>query len=308
MPSSVLPNTSPRLTPQQQSLLHGAFASTLVELADGVRVAVRQNQVCDPQGLPLVCLHGIGSGAASWAALTQEVAGRARVIAWDAPGYGESTPLAAAQPAPADYAARLAALLAALRVDRCVLVGHSLGALTAVAALAATAAHVAACVLISPAIGYGQPGRETDRARVHEQRLTLLRDLGIAGMADQRYTRLLTPAASPEAAAWVQWNMAQLREAGYLQAVEMLCASDLFSLFPAHPACPMHVACGAEDRITPPEQCARVAARCGTELVRLPEAGHASYVEQPARVAAYLLGVRSNAYAGTAHANPESAG
>lgn len=308
MPPTVLPNTPPRLTPQQQALLQSVFASTTVELEDGVCVAARQNQADGLQELPLVCLHGIGSGAASWGAMAQEVAGRARIIAWDAPGYGKSTPLAALRPQPADYATRLVLLLDALKVDRCVLVGHSLGALTAAALLAVAPERVAACALISPAIGYGAPGREAERARVHEQRLTLLRELGIAGMADQRYTRLLTPDASPEAAAWVHWNMAQLNEKGYLQAVEMLCGSDLFGVLPAHAACGVHVACGEHDHITPPEQCARVALRCATDLVLLPAAGHACYVERPREVADFLLQIQRTAYAGGAHASPESAG
>src|SRR5256885_12675463 len=49
-------------------------------------------------------LHGISSGAASWLDVALELAPRARVLAWDAPGYGRSTPLAPDAPTGADYA------------------------------------------------------------------------------------------------------------------------------------------------------------------------------------------------------------
>jgi pimeloyl-ACP methyl ester carboxylesterase len=51
-----------------------------------------------PGEAPLVLLHGIGSGATSWVRQLEAFGGRFRVLAWDAPGYGESDPLPAAQP------------------------------------------------------------------------------------------------------------------------------------------------------------------------------------------------------------------
>ena len=182
-------------------------------------------------GPALVCLHGIGSGAASWLDTALLLAPQARVIAWDAPGYGASTPLAPAAPTAADYAERLRALLDALDIDRCVLVGHSLGALTAASAArpgSALAARIARLVLISPAAGYGAPARADERRRVHAQRLDTLAGAGIAGMAAQRRRPpAVRPAPSELARQWVRWNMARLNEGGYRQAVELLCGGDL---------------------------------------------------------------------------------
>ncbi|EGD01141.1 putative hydrolase, partial [Burkholderia sp. TJI49] len=42
--------------------------------------------------LPVVLLHGIGSGAASWVCQLDALGASRRVLAWDAPGYGASTP------------------------------------------------------------------------------------------------------------------------------------------------------------------------------------------------------------------------
>ncbi|RAF14428.1 alpha/beta fold hydrolase, partial [Burkholderia multivorans] len=72
--------------------------------------------------LPVVLLHGIGSGAASWVRQLDALGASRRVLAWDAPGYGASTPVHGASPSAVDYAASLDAWLDALGIARCVLV------------------------------------------------------------------------------------------------------------------------------------------------------------------------------------------
>lgn len=278
MPAPTLPHAELRRLEQR-------FAERVIAVGDAAQVSVRE---CG-QGPALVCLHGIGSGAASWLGVAERLAGRARVMAWDAPGYGRSTPLAPAAPSAADYAARLHALLDALRIERCVLVGHSLGALMACAAArpgGALATRIARLVLMSPARGYGAPGREAEAVRVRTERLDSLARLGIAGMAAQRSARLLSDSATDLDRSWVRWNMARLNEAGYRQAVQLLCGGDLLACLP--PAMPVRVLCGEHDTVTPPAACAGVAAACGVALEPVPRAGHACYVEQAEPIAAVL--------------------
>ncbi|MBO9646244.1 MAG: alpha/beta fold hydrolase [Pseudacidovorax sp.] len=260
-----------------------------VALAQGGVVAVREAGQ-GAGGLPLVCLHGIGSGSASWLGVADAVGGGARLIAWDAPGYGTSTPVARPAPRATDYAARLAGLLDALGIARCVLVGHSLGALMAGGAVhagAPLAGRIARLVLMSPARGYGAAGREAQAQKVRTERLATLDQLGIAGMATQRSARLVSDNASERARQWVRWNMGRLNDAGYRQAIELLTGDDLLAYLP--PAMPVQVLCGSEDVVTTPLACGEVARACGVELALLPGAGHACYVEQPAPIAQLLL-------------------
>ena len=42
------------------------------------------------EGPALLCLHGVGSSAASFAPQFDDLAGEYRVVAWDAPGYAQS--------------------------------------------------------------------------------------------------------------------------------------------------------------------------------------------------------------------------
>lgn len=278
------------LMPSAAELAHldAVFPERTVVLPDGERMSVRISDSADSRAPVVVCLHGIGSGAASWFDVAQELGASAQVVAWAAPGYADSSPLPLTRPVAADYADRLRALLDALGIERCILVGHSLGALV-VAAMARrpdAAKRLAAVLILSPARGYGGPGQEADRDRVHAGRMKALTELGIAGMAAQRSSRLLSEHASSTARAWVRWNMSLLNEGGYRQAVELLCGGHIFADLP--PIIPVQVACGALDVVTPPQACRLVAQACEVELLEIPRAGHACYVEQPTAVAALI--------------------
>ena len=282
--------------------LEDRFPARVLTLADGSSLSVRSSGPAS--ALPLVCLHGIGSGSASWLGVAECLGPDRRLIAWDAPGYGDSSALPMARPEGVDYAARLGAMLDALGIERCVLVGHSLGALMAAPA-AAQNARVAALVLISPAQGYGAAGREADRARVRSERLATLEKLGIAGLARSRSDRLVSEHASTLARQWVRWNMARLNEGGYRQAIELLCGGRLLeSLDAIAGRIPVMVACGEQDVVTPPASCEQVARRCGVALERIADAGHASYVERPEPVAQLLAGVLEAALGRTSVLQP----
>ena len=262
--------------------LDARFPARSVLVRGGV-VSVRECGV----GPALVCLHGIGSGAASWLDTALLLESDARLIAWDAPGYGASTSLTSDVPKAADYAERLLGLLDAMEIESCVLVGHSLGALTAASAArpgSPLAARIKRLVLISPAAGYGT--RPEASQRVRTERLDALDKLGVAGMAAHRSGRLVSENASELARQWVRWNMGRLNDRGYRQAVELLCGADLLADLP--PAMPVRVACGELDVVTTPAACEEVARQCGVALELLPAAGHASYVERPAAVASLL--------------------
>ena len=82
-------------------------------------------------GDAVVLLHGVGSAARSFRTQIEGLAPRWRVMAWNAPGYGESTPLPDDAPDVGAYAATVAAWLDASGVQSCHLVGHSLGSLIA---------------------------------------------------------------------------------------------------------------------------------------------------------------------------------
>lgn len=256
------------------------FPARCIEAGAGV---VGYREAGDAHGgraLPLVLLHGIGSGAASWVQQLESLGAARRVFAWDAPGYGKSTPVDRASPLAADYAAVLAAWLDALEVERCVLVGHSLGAIMAGAFAATNPSRVAGLLLISPAGGYGAATPEV-RASKRDTRLAMLAELGPDGLAQQRSANMLSAQASDAARGWVRWNMSRIVPRGYAQATHLLANADLASDLAAFDG-RVAVAVGADDSITPPASCERLAAAARTALEVVPHAGHAGYIEAPA--------------------------
>ncbi|WP_043289106.1 alpha/beta fold hydrolase [Paraburkholderia oxyphila] len=237
------------------------------------------------EALPLMLLHGIGSGAASWVqqfeALGEGLVNTRRVLAWDAPGYGASTPVASASPVAADYARVLADWLDALGIERCVLVGHSLGAIIAGAFAAAHPVRVSGLLLISPAGGYGAADAAV-REEKRNARLAMLAELGPQGLAEKRSANMLSPYADAGSRAWVRWNMSRVVPHGYAQATHLLANADLAAdLARCVGKVPMAVAVGAEDTITTPAACERLAHIAQAPLQTVPRAGHAGYIEQP---------------------------
>ncbi|MBB3230536.1 alpha/beta fold hydrolase [Halomonas stenophila] len=235
-------------------------------------------------GPAIVLLHGISSGAASWAPLALHLAGY-RLLAWDAPGYGDSQPLAAAEPTAADYAARLDAWLDALGIERCVLVGHSLGAMMASAYAARRPEQLTGVILADPALGY-RDADEAKRDEVYRSRWTRLAEQGHEAYAAARAPRLLRDDADPGDVARVREGMRRLHVEGFAQASWMLAHDALEAYAPAGLPVPATVLCGDADAITPPEASRALAGRLGLPYRGIARAGHASYIDAPEAFAA----------------------
>jgi len=113
-------------------------------IVGGLAIAYREaGQPADP---PMVLLHAMGEAAVSWEPVLADLANLGyRAIALDARGHGDSD-------RPGAYSYELLRndvldVLDALRIDRCVLVGHSMGATTAGLVTAAASDRVSALVL-----------------------------------------------------------------------------------------------------------------------------------------------------------------
>ncbi len=237
-------------------------------------------------GPTVVLLHGIGSNAESWLPLIAALPQDADILAWWAPGYGASVPVAPPQPIAEHYAIRLAGMLDALDRPRVVLVGHSLGCLVAARFAAGRPERVAGLALLSPALGYrvpyGAPLPPAQQARLDE-----LAALGPEAFAAKRAGRLVHDQAALPA---VRAAMAQVRPAGYAQAVRLLAGGDLLAEAPRLP--PTLIACGEQDVVTPPDNARALhAALPGGTLHLVPGAGHALPQEKPQAVAALLAGM-----------------
>ncbi len=253
-------------------------------------------------GTPVVLIHGIGSNAHSFTPLMQALDARYPVLAWDAPGYGDSQPLPAVWPDASDYAAALNRWLAGLGVLRCVLVGHSLGALIAARFALASRGRIAALFLVSPALGHGTEKGDALPPAV-ATRIDELDRLGAEKFAAARAGGLLAdPASRPDVLAMVEHAMAAVRRPGYDQAARLLAGGALIE-DAAKVDVPTAVIVGTQDRITPPANARRVFAALrgpGHVYREIADAGHAVCQERPAEVARAIVEIvesRANAHA-----------
>lgn len=240
-----------------------------------------------------VLLHGIGSGSGSWlaqlAAATDATGPGCHVVAWDAPGYGESAALPMEAPSAADYAQRLWTWLDALQPDGgapLTLVGHSLGALMAASAATLRPTGVRQMILLAPAQGYAKADAELREKKLSD-RLANLDRLGPAGMARERSAAMLSVNANAEQVQFVAQIMAAIHPQGYRQAARMLAGGDITADL-ARLRCPVVIASGSADTITPQAGCRALAAQVGARYLSLGDVGHSCALEAARSVNALL--------------------
>ena len=233
-----------------------------------------------------VLLHGIGSGSGSWLKQLSNSSLNINALAWDAPGYGQSSNLSSNMPTASDYASAFWSWIDALNITTPItLVGHSLGALMAARATVLRPQKISQLILLAPALGYGK-STVAERDAITEQRLSTIRELGPTGMAEKRSAALLSDQAAPELKAYVAHIMSQIKERGYEQAARLLTSSDLLAdltQLKSHSNSDLNtriqVACGDLDTITPPAKCQLAADAAHTKLLSLGASGHACALE-----------------------------
>ena len=243
------------------------------------------------QGPVLVCLHGIGSNAGSFAPLLEQLPSDWRVIAWNMPGYLGSDPLAGDWPVAADYAEVLTDFLDGLGLGSVMLLGHSLGCLTAAAFARLAPERVSGMVLACCALGHGVEAG-TQLSASSQKRIEDLETLQPAAFAAARAPRLVfAPDAHPDVTAFVTEGMAQVSMPGYGQAARMLASGRLLEDLSAC-SVPCSVIYGAEDAVTPPDNSRKAYAALPEafrgQLIAIDEAGHAAYQQRPKEFAAAL--------------------
>jgi len=115
------------------------------------------------QGPTLVLLHGFAADKTIWLPLAEQLTPHFHVVIPDLPGWGESSRNAGASYGVQAQAARLQTFLAALNLERFVLVGHSMGGAIAGVYAAEHPQGVAALALVD-AYGLKAAPTEVDRA------------------------------------------------------------------------------------------------------------------------------------------------
>ncbi|MEO8605500.1 MAG: alpha/beta hydrolase [bacterium] len=245
---------------------------------DGVRLAYDD----DGAGDVIVCLHAIGHGAGDFAGFCSRHRDRFRVIALDWPGQGRSGD-DHVPPSAARYGDLLAAVLDALRLERVILLGNSIGGAAALRVAAMAPRRIRGVVASNPG-GLVADGLQK---RLFTRSVAGFFARGSRGRWWYRrafaslYRRILS---QPAAAEQRERIVATWREAAPLLAAAWRSfgepADDLSNLLPRI-ACPVLITWSTGDRLNPLRVNRPGIARLTHGELATFAGGHAPFLEVP---------------------------
>lgn len=234
----------------------------------------------------VLCLHGIGGGADSFAPQLGGLAHLGRIAAWNMPGYGGSArPEHYSFPALARAALGLADALGAARVD---LVGHSIGGMIALEIAATAPARVRSLSLIATTPAFGGRDPSFAEAFIAARLAPLEAGRSMAELAAEFVPWITGPHAPAQARDAAVATMAAVPDDVWRAIIRCLTTFDRRADLPriTAPAC---LIAGSEDANAPPRTMQRMAERLADARFHLIEgAGHLVNLEAPEATNAIL--------------------
>lgn len=223
-------------------------------------------------------LHGLGGSRIAWEPQLKALSDRWRCVAWDMPGYGESSPLS-----PLTFEAiadAVTLLLDRLEVESAHLCGLSFGGHHAMHTALRHTDRVRSLVLADTSAAFGADGTDPDEwLRV---RTAPLDDgLTLADIADEVIASIAAPGFHGIERERTAAAMARIPAAGFRAACQLLTSHDMAHRLHEITA-PTLVIVGELDEETPPAYAAVIAkAIPNSQLEVVPGAGHLSPTEAP---------------------------
>jgi 3-oxoadipate enol-lactonase len=242
-----------------------------IEVEPGVMLAVEDGH--PTQGGTVVLSNSIGSDFGMWDEVTKVLANHFRIVRYDTRGHGRSD--LGSNPVTLErLGLDVIHIMDALKIDRAVFCGLSLGGLTGQWLGAAFPDRLDGLVLANTAPNFPPPKLWLDRAAT-------VRERGMDELVGPTLDRWLTqgfrtryPARTAEIARMVASTPAE----GYARCCEVLAAADVAPMLPRI-SVPVRVICGHHDPSTTPARGVEIiASTTDADLVTL-EAGHLSAVE-----------------------------
>jgi 3-oxoadipate enol-lactonase len=235
--------------------------------------------------VPLVLVHALGTDLRLWARLLGYLGDRFRTIRYDQRGHGLS---GIGQPpyTMEQLAHDLAALMDQLDTGPALVCGVSIGGQVALGLAAARPDLVRGLVLMDTAARIGT-------AALWQERIAVVEREGIEGLATATMERWFPPSFRDRQPAEIEGWRAMLTRtpaAGYRGACAALAGADL-SAAAAAVQVPTLCLAGEHDGSTPPAVVQALAGSIpGAGFTVIEEAGHLPCIDQPAAVAAAILG------------------
>jgi len=230
----------------------------------------------DGDGEPVVMIHGLGGSTNTFTALLPAFA-RHKRVRFDLPGSGRSSrvegPLSVERFVEATKRA-----MAAAKVEKAHVVGHSMGTIVAAHFAAAEPNAVRSLALFGPLLAPPDQARANIRARAAKARQE-----GMQGIADallQASISSETRAKRRAAVAFVRESLMAQDPDGYARSCEAL--AEMQSADTSKIACPTLLVTGDEDVVSPPQSVRMMGQKiAGSRVEVLRGCGHWTPVEKP---------------------------
>jgi len=227
--------------------------------------------------VPILCLHGIGGNAASFAPQLAALSAEHRVMSIDLPGYGGSDPIDLSFQA---LARKIADFLDAIGVEKAHLCGQSIGGMIALETACRHPERVASLALIATTSAFGGRDDSFKEAFVAARLAPLDQGQTLADLARSFVPEITGPRADDAMKAEATQTMAAVPEAAYRAIIRCLVTFDrrdhIASL--STPAC---LIAGSDDQNAPARTMARMAEKMRAPFHEIQDAGHLVNLEAP---------------------------
>ncbi|GHJ41811.1 3-oxoadipate enol-lactonase [Streptomyces sp. TS71-3] len=228
-----------------------------------------------PTAPPLLLGPSLGTSTRLWDGVAPELTTTHRVIRWDLPGHGGSSPALIGPGATVgDLAALVLALADALDIERFAYAGVSLGGAVGLHLAVHHPERISSLAVICSSAHFGAGTAWRERA-------AQVREAGMGKLVETANSRWFTPGFSDPA---LVEDLRTTDPAGYAACCDALAAFDIRDRL-SEVTAPTLLVAGREDRATPPEHLREISdAVPGALLTELPGTPHLAPAERPAAV------------------------
>lgn len=231
-------------------------------------------------GPTVLMLHGIGGGHLAFAPQVETFASAGyRAVAWDMPGYGHSAPIE-----PYTFkglAQSCIQLIETLKVDRVVLLGHSMGGMVAQEVVARRPDLVSRLILCGTSPAFGKPDGDWQREFIAQRTAPLDAGKSMPELAETLVPQMVGPGSLPEGVRLATHCMGLVPAATYRRALECIVTFDRRgNLGNIH--VPTLLVAGEHDRNAPPAVMKKMAEGIAhSTYIEMKGIGHLQNLEAP---------------------------
>jgi 3-oxoadipate enol-lactonase len=246
--------------------------------ANGIRVSYLEEGL--PQGLPLIFIHGFPFSKAMWKTQLSALKETHRVIAYDVRGHGDTEPGAAQFSLP-QFADDLFFFMDALKIERAILIGLSMGGYIALRAIQRQPERIAGLILCdTQCAADSEEGREK-----RKKTIAFIQKNGLSVYAEESLKNLFAPAsftAKKDQVTFIQDTILKTPASTICLTLQALADRKETCSSLTEIKVPVCILVGKEDKITSPELASKMQVLIKDSTLHIIEgAGHLSNLENP---------------------------